>query len=133
MSEDSENKKNGLTVGGVSGNKKMRLGRVHKKSDKGEETGAAPAAAVTPAPAPAPAQEPVAPSPAVNFKLPEGPKEAPKPKLSQNRMSPENKARIRELNAQVAELKTLYNQGMITQEEYVAQRTELLQQMYSNS
>ena len=32
MSEDSENKKNGLTVGGVSGNKKMRLGRVHKNS-----------------------------------------------------------------------------------------------------
>ena len=53
MSEDSENKKNGLTVGGVSGNKKMRLGRVHKKSDKGDDTAAAPAAAVAPAPAPA--------------------------------------------------------------------------------
>ena len=51
MSEDSENKKNGLTVGGVSGNKKMRLGRVHKKSDKAEDT-AAPAAAPAPAPAP---------------------------------------------------------------------------------
>ena len=54
MSEDSENKKNGLTVGGVSGNKKMRLGRVHKKSGKPDESGAAPAAAVTPSPAPAP-------------------------------------------------------------------------------
>ena len=31
MSEDNENKKSGLTVGGVSGSKKMRLGRVHKK------------------------------------------------------------------------------------------------------
>ena len=51
MSEDSENKKNGLTVGGVSGNKKMRLGRVHKKSDKADDTAAAPAAAVAPAPA----------------------------------------------------------------------------------
>jgi len=51
MSEDSENKKNGLTVGGVSGNKKMRLGRVHKKSDKTEDT-VAPAAAPAPAPAP---------------------------------------------------------------------------------
>ena len=29
MSEDNENKKSGLTVGGVSGSKKMRLGRVH--------------------------------------------------------------------------------------------------------
>ena len=57
MSEDSENKKNGLTVGGVSGNKKMRLGRVHKKSDKGDDTAAAPAAAVAPAPAAAPAPE----------------------------------------------------------------------------
>ena len=31
MSEDNENKKKDLTVGGVSGSKKMRLGRVHKK------------------------------------------------------------------------------------------------------
>ena len=63
MSEDSENKKNGLTVGGVSGSKKMRLGRVHKKSDKGEDSAAAPAAAVKPAPAPAaePAPAPEAP------------------------------------------------------------------------
>ena len=57
MSEDSENKKNGLTVGGVSGNKKMRLGRVHKKSDKADDTAAAPVAAVTPAPEAAPAPE----------------------------------------------------------------------------
>ena len=57
MSEDSENKKNGLTVGGVSGNKKMRLGRVHKKSDKADDTAVAPVAAVTPAPEAAPAPE----------------------------------------------------------------------------
>ncbi|MCR5743019.1 MAG: SHOCT domain-containing protein [Lachnospiraceae bacterium] len=109
--------------------------------------------AVTPAPAPAPKAEP-APAPApkvvvtpepvkeapnaetakpVNFVLPEEPKETPKPVMGKSRMSAENKARIRELNAQVAELKTLYNQGMLTQEEYVAQRTELLQQMYSQS
>lgn len=65
MSEDSE-KNNGLTVGGVSGNKKMRLGRVHKKSDKADDAGAAPAAAVSaeqpvavqePAPAPAPEKQ----------------------------------------------------------------------------
>ena len=31
-SEEDE-KKNGLTVGGVSGNRKMRLGRIHKKTD----------------------------------------------------------------------------------------------------
>ena len=37
MSEDTENKKKDLTVGGVSGSKKMRLGRVHKKkTDEGE-------------------------------------------------------------------------------------------------
>ena len=59
MSEDNENKKSGLTVGGVSGNKKMRLGRVHKK--KTEETPEAPVAApVAEAPAPAPAPAPVA-------------------------------------------------------------------------
>ncbi|MBR4431364.1 MAG: translation initiation factor IF-2 [Clostridiales bacterium] len=60
MSEDNENKKSGLTVGGVSGSKKMRLGRVHKK--KTEETPEAPVAApvaeaAAPAPAPAPAAE----------------------------------------------------------------------------
>ena len=44
MSEDNENKKSGLTVGGVSGSKKMRLGRVHKK--KTEDAPEAPAAAV---------------------------------------------------------------------------------------
>ncbi len=59
MSEDNENKKSGLTVGGVSGSKKMRLGRVHKK--KTEETPEAPVAApVAEAPAPAPAPAPVA-------------------------------------------------------------------------
>ncbi len=30
---DDDVKKNGLTVGGVSGNRKMRLGRIHKKPD----------------------------------------------------------------------------------------------------
>ena len=61
MSEDNENKKSGLTVGGVSGSKKMRLGRVHKK--KAEDTPeAAPVAEVKPEAAvveaaPAPAQE----------------------------------------------------------------------------
>ena len=57
MSEDNENKKSGLTVGGVSGSKKMRLGRVHKK--KTEEAPEAPAAApvVEAAPASAPEAE----------------------------------------------------------------------------
>ena len=73
MSEDSENKKNGLTVGGVSGNKKMRLGRVHKKSDKGDDTAAAPAAAVAPAPAPA-----AAPAPEKQEKAPKAEKPAKK-------------------------------------------------------
>ena len=75
MSEDSENKKNGLTVGGVSGNKKMRLGRVHKKSDKGDDAAAAPAAAVKPAPAPA--AEPV-PAPEAPEKAPAAEKPAKK-------------------------------------------------------
>ena len=74
MSEDSENKKNGLTVGGVSGNKKMRLGRVHKKSDKAEDT-AAPAAAPVAAPAAAPAP---APAPEKQEKAPEAEKPAKK-------------------------------------------------------
>ena len=66
MSEDNENKKSGLTVGGVSGSKKMRLGRVHKK--KTEETPEAVAAepkaeeVVAPAAAPAPAVEEVKPA-----------------------------------------------------------------------
>ncbi|MCR5286412.1 MAG: translation initiation factor IF-2 [Saccharofermentans sp.] len=75
MSEDSENKKNGLTVGGVSGNKKMRLGRVHKKSDKGDDAAAAPAAAVKPAPAPA--AEPAA-APEATEKAPAAEKPAKK-------------------------------------------------------
>ncbi len=60
MSEDNENKKSGLTVGGVSGSKKMRLGRVHKK--KTEEPAEAPVAEVKaePAAAPAPAPAPEA-------------------------------------------------------------------------
>ena len=67
MSEDNDIKKKDLTVGGVSGSKKMRLGRVHKKkSDDAPEAAApetevkatAPApAASAPAPAPAPAEE----------------------------------------------------------------------------
>ena len=57
MSEDNENKKNGLTAGGVSGTKKMRLGRVHKK--KTEDAPEAPAEEVkveVAAPAPAPVE-----------------------------------------------------------------------------
>ena len=62
MSEENENKKSGLTVGGVSGSKKMRLGRVHKKkTDDAPETPVqAPVtetAAPAQAPAPAPAEE----------------------------------------------------------------------------
>ena len=69
MSEDNDIKKKDLTVGGVSGSKKMRLGRVHKK--KTEETPEAVAAepkaevvvapAAAPAPAPAPEAEEVKP------------------------------------------------------------------------
>ena len=60
MSEDNENKKSGLTAGGVSGTKKMRLGRVHKK--KTEDAPEAPAEevkveAAAPAPAPVEAAE----------------------------------------------------------------------------
>ena len=58
MSEDNENKKSGLTVGGVSGSKKMRLGRVHKK--KTEDAPEAPAAEVkveAPVAEPAPVAE----------------------------------------------------------------------------
>lgn len=60
MSEDNENKKSGLTAGGVSGTKKMRLGRVHKK--KTEDAPEAPAEEVkvevaAPAPAPVEAEE----------------------------------------------------------------------------
>ena len=56
MSEDNDNKKKDLTVGGVSGSKKMRLGRVHKKKTDDAPEAAAPVAEVkvqTPAPAPA--------------------------------------------------------------------------------
>ena len=57
MSEDNENKKSGLTVGGVSGSKKMRLGRVHKKkTDDAPEVPAAAPVAETAAPAPSPVQ-----------------------------------------------------------------------------
>jgi translation initiation factor IF-2 len=60
MSEENENKKSGLTVGGVSGSKKMRLGRVHKKkTDEAEAPAAAPVVEVA-APAPAPVETPVA-------------------------------------------------------------------------
>ena len=58
MSEDNDIKKKDLTVGGVSGSKKMRLGRVHKKKTDDAPEAAAPVAEVkveTPAPAPAPA------------------------------------------------------------------------------
>ena len=62
MGEDNDIKKKDLTVGGVSGSKKMRLGRVHKK--KTEETpeavAAEPKAEVVAAPAAAPASAPEA-------------------------------------------------------------------------
>ena len=57
MSEDNENKKKDLTVGGVSGSKKMRLCRVHKK--KTEDAPEAPVEEVkveVAAPAPAPVE-----------------------------------------------------------------------------
>ena len=60
MSEDNDIKKKDLTVGGVSGSKKMRLGRVHKKKTDDAPEAAAPVAEVkveTPAPAPVPAEE----------------------------------------------------------------------------
>ncbi len=62
MGEDNDIKKKDLTVGGVSGSKKMRLGRVHKK--KTEETpeavAAEPKAEVVVAPAAAPESAPEA-------------------------------------------------------------------------
>ena len=69
MSEENENKKNGLTVGGVSGSKKMRLGRVHKKkTDEGAEAPAAPVAAPAAAPAPETAAPVVETAPAEEVK-----------------------------------------------------------------
>ena len=87
MSEDNENKKSGLTVGGVSGSKKMRLGRVHKK--KAEDTPeTAPVAEVKPEAAvveaaPAPVQEaeakPAKKAPAKKAAAEEKPAEEKKP------------------------------------------------------
>ncbi len=58
MSEDNENKKSGLTVGGVSGSKKMRLGRVHKKkTEDASETPVEEVKAEVATPAPAPVEE----------------------------------------------------------------------------
>ncbi len=60
MSEDIDNKKKDLTVGGVSGSKKMRLGRVHKKKSEDATDVAAPvteAAVEAPVAAPAPVEE----------------------------------------------------------------------------
>jgi len=58
MSEDNENKKSGLTVGGVSGSKKMRLGRVHKKkTEDAPETPVEEVKAEVATPAPAPVEE----------------------------------------------------------------------------
>ncbi len=67
MSEDNDIKKKDLTVGGVSGSKKMRLGRVHKKKSDDAPEAAAPETevkATAPAPAPAPAAPAPAPAPA---------------------------------------------------------------------
>ena len=60
MSEDIDNKKKDLTVGGVSGSKKMRLGRVHKKKSEDASDVAAPVTEVAveaPVAAPAPVEE----------------------------------------------------------------------------
>ena len=60
MSEDNENKKSGLTVGGVSGSKKMRLGRVHKKVAETTDASQAEPKKAVEAPAAAPAAAPEA-------------------------------------------------------------------------
>ena len=117
MSEDSENKKNGLTVGGVSGNKKMRLGRVHKKSDKGEETGAAPAAAVTPAPAPAPAPE-------KQEKAPEAEKPAKKETKKTEEAAPAKKATKTAKTAEKAEKAEKVEKAEKTETKPAAKRTK---------
>ena len=117
MSEDSENKKNGLTVGGVSGNKKMRLGRVHKKSDKGEETGAAPAAAVTPAPAPAPAPE-------KQEKAPEAEKPAKKETKKTEEAAPAKKATKTAKTAEKAEKAEKVEKAEKTEAKPAAKRTK---------
>ncbi len=85
MSEDNDIKKKDLTVGGVSGSKKMRLGRVHKKKTDDAPEAAAPVAEVnvqTPAPAPAeevkPVKKPAAKKPAEE-KAEEKPAEEKKP------------------------------------------------------
>ncbi len=79
-----------------------------------QKTADVPVAEAVPAPEPASAAAPV-------------PDKAEKP-----RMSEEEKQRIKKLNSQVADLKTLYNQGMISQDEYISQRTELLREMYNS-
>jgi hypothetical protein len=88
---------------------------------------------VEPAPAPAPAVEQTTPAPAPTPAPAAAPTPAPAPtQPAKTNMSAEAKQRIKELNQQVADLKTLYNQGMISQDEYIAQRTEILQQMYNS-
>ncbi len=85
-----------------------------------------------PAPAAAPAQPVEAakvilnPSPAVAKA-----RAARAAQASKDQMSDDEKARIKDLQGKVLELKTLYNQGMITQDEYITQRTALLQEMYT--
>ena len=85
-----------------------------------------------PAPAAAPAQPVEAakvilnPSPAVAKARAARVAQANKDQISDN-----EKARIKDLQGKVLELKTLYNQGMITQDEYITQRTALLQEMYT--
>lgn len=77
----------------------------------------------TPTPTPAPSPAPASAEPAKT----NVPAKVEKPKMSE-----EEKQRIKDLNKQVADLKTLYNQGMITQDEYIAQRTEILRKMYNS-
>ena len=71
MSEDNDIKKKDLTVGGVSGSKKMRLGRVHKKKTEDAPEAAAPAVEVK-------VETPEAAAPAVEVKV-ETPAPAPEP------------------------------------------------------
>ncbi len=105
----------------------------------------APAAEPTPTPVPEQTATPEATEATPKVVLPQPePESTPAPtqaepaktnlpaKPERPKMSEEEKQRIKELNKQVAELKTLYNQGMISQDEYIAQRTEILRKMYNN-
>ncbi len=88
MSDENE-KKNGITVGGVSGNKKMRLGRVHKK--KAETP--APEEKEVKAPAEAVAEEKAAPAKKPAKTAEKKAKEAAEPKAEPEAKKTEEKAK----------------------------------------